>query len=137
MARYGRQPGKGLSVDWLDLVRALIVPLASGGVLAAVLSFRQDRRRAPIETETAAVANARTLSEIAMSVAEQAQEAVTSLQTSVDCLRKENARLVEDNADIKRKLSLTLDAFTAWADDITTRWDWWRTQEEPPTKPQL
>ena len=124
--------------DWLMQLILVFVP--SGGVLGAVLLWRQDRRRAPIEWRTASLAEHTALNKSAVDLVNVMNTRLAEVNAR---LASQDAKLEEQQVEISairrsnETLTHHLSVWGWWYSDLTEDWDNVRVQAAPPAAPEL
>lgn len=131
-----------MSIDWTAVLVAL---LGGGGAMAlwqvvrARMAPRVERHRAELANEASGLANAerviasaRQMMDTAVASAERAQTAADRADRRVSEQAAQIAELRADYGEMRAELG----QLWSWANDIVTRWAWWRTQETPPQLPR-
>lgn len=113
----------------------LVVTLITGGGLGALLSWRQDRRRAPIERQQADEASAKVQSEIRTADIDGLRDIIESLREEVATLRS--------RVEVAEKRALTAEERAAKAERRAGAADHyieillaaWKSPPPPPARP--
>lgn len=115
--------------DWL--APAAGVGTLFGGLAASAIAWRQDRRKAPIEVESASVLNAKTAGELALQLIDQLQE---QLKTQSERIERLERGRDEDRSRIDA-LEDDRSVLVEWVRSILSRWHLIRTEERAPEPP--
>ena len=117
-----------MTPDQMTLLTAILTTVLGGGGLGAYVLYRAQKKKEPIDAETAAVVNARTAGELALALAKQQDGSINVL--------REDLRVVRTDLDATRAelaaVRATLGGITNWIRDLFARWDEHRQHPHPP-----
>lgn len=110
--------------DWIITLLTLII--GSSGLIAALAAWRRDAKKAPIEAQTAQVADAIAVSHAAASLIEIQNAKFAGQDTKID-------KLIAELDNLRNQLY----AWQIWYNtDLVANWDIHRIKENPPAPPQ-
>ena len=124
--------------DWV--MQIIMIFVFSGGLLGAVLLWRQDRRRAPIEWRTAALAEHSAVSKSAVDLVaitnerlREVHERLAEQDKKLEDQQSEISSIRRDNETLARHLTV----WGWWYADLTEDWEDFRAKDAPPPAPEL
>ena len=103
-----------MTPDQTALLTAILTPVLGGGGLGAYVLYRAQKKKEPIDAETAAVINARTAGEMALAVAKQQGETIAAMQVEMAAVKS------------------TLGGVVSWIRNLFANWDTVRHESQPP-----
>lgn len=110
--------------DWIVTLLTLII--GSSGLVAALAAWRKDAKKAPVEAQTAQVADAIAVSHAAASMMEIQNAKFANQDAKID-------KLVAELDNLRNQLY----AWQIWYNtDLVANWDIHRIKENPPSPPQ-
>ena len=107
------------------LITLLTALLGGGGLITALAAWRRDAKKGPIDAQTAKVADAVAVSEVATGWVQYQDEK----------MRDQDAKI----ASMSRKLDLVstlVQEWDTWYMDLDVRWPYHRNQSSPPRPPR-
>lgn len=103
-----------MTPDQMTLLTAILTTVLGGGGLGAYVLYRAQKKKEPIDAETAAVINARTAGEMALAVAKQQGETIAAMQVEMATLKS------------------TMGVVVTWIRNLFANWDTVRQESQPP-----
>ena len=108
------------------LITLLTALLGGGGLITALAAWRRDAKKGPIDAQTAKVADAVAVSEVATGWVQYQDEK----------MRDQDAKIA--SMSLKLDLVSTLaQEWDTWYMDLDERWPYHRNQSSPPRPPRL
>ena len=111
-----------MTPDQMTLLTAILTTVLGGGGLGAYVLYRAQKKKEPIDAETAAVINARTAGEMALAVAKQQGETIKQQGETIAAMQVEMATLKS-----------TLGGVITWIRNLFANWDTVRQESQPPS----
>ena len=104
---------------WPEWLTVVLTTIGGGGLVTALVAWRRDVKRGPVEAQTAQVADA-------VAVSAVANELVKTVM----------ARLKETDDKVE-KLQNRVDRWGTWYADLVGNWFRYREQGHPPAPPEV
>ncbi len=107
------------------LITLLTALLGGGGLITALAAWRRDAKKGPIDAQTAKVADAVAVSEVATGW----------VQYQDDKMRDQDAKIASMSLKLD-SVSTLAQEWDTWYMDLNVRWPYHRNQSSPPRPPR-
>lgn len=108
------------------LIALLTALLGGGGLITALAAWRRDAKKGPIDAQTAKVADAVAVSEVATGWVQYQDEK----------MRDQDAKIASMSLKLD-SVSTLAQEWDTWYMDLDVRWPYHRNQSSPPRPPRL
>ena len=108
------------------LITLLTALLGGGGLITALAAWRRDAKKGPIDAQTAKVADAVAVSEVATGWVQYQDEK----------MRDQDAKIASMSLKLD-SVSTLVQEWDTWYMDLNVRWPYHRNQSSPPRPPRL
>lgn len=108
------------------LITLLTALLGGGGLITALAAWRRDAKKGPIDAQTAKVADAVAVSEVATGWVQYQDEK----------MRDQDAKIASMSLKLD-SVSTLAQEWDTWYMDLDVRWPYHRNQSSPPRPPRL